>query len=418
MQTALLSSWTLFFGIFLVMAGNGLQGVLLGTRAEQLAFGDIITGIVMSGYFAGLMLGSLIVPKLVSRVGHIRVFGTLAGLASSSILVHALLEYASIWTVMRLVTGFSYAGMYIVAESWINDKATNATRGTLLSVYMMVTMSGLVLGQFLLSLGQEEGVELFLTVSILVSIAVLPILLTAAKVPDFQEPERVSIYRVYHTSPLAVIGMAFTGTTAAMIFGMGAVYSTKLGNSLDQTAAFMAAVMIGAMLLQYPIGKLSDVLDRRLVILITQAFAALSALLCFVAEDHQFSLMLVAAGLYGGASQPLYSLYIAHANDFLTPRQIVGCSSMLIMINGIGAVFGAPLVGVMMSIFGTGAFFLTIACMQSMMAIVVMIRMRARQAMPMEAQGSFVAVPNRATQMTVTLIPDAEWVENEPAEKT
>ena len=416
MRAALLSSWTLFFGIFLFMAGNGLQGALLGTRAEQLAFGDLTTGFIMAGYFSGFLLGSTWVPSLVSNVGHVRVFGALAGLASSAILVHAIFEFASVWIIMRFVTGFAYSGMYIVAESWINDKATNETRGGLLSVYMIVTMSGLILGLMMLSSGEPNSSDLFILVSIFVSVAVIPILMTAAKVPEIQEPEKVSIRRVYDTSPLAVIGMAMIGMSSAMIFGMGAVYATKLGLSLGEISIYMSAVMLGAMLLQYPIGKLSDIFDRRTVILIVQIMTIGASVIAYFAESMDVWIFIAAGALYGGIHTPLYSLYIAHANDYLTPRQIVATSSKLVMINGFGAVFGAPIVGYTMSVFGTSAFYLTQGAIHVIMSLIVLYRMQARAAIPSEAQAPFVAVPTRSTPIAATLHPEAPWEDEEEAD--
>ena len=413
MRSVLLSSWTLFFGIFLFMAGNGLQGALLGTRAEQLAFGDLTTGIIMAGYFSGFLLGSSWVPSLVSNVGHVRVFGALAGLASSSILVHAIFEFASMWIIMRFVTGFAYSGMYIVAESWINDKATNETRGSLLSVYMIITMSGLILGLMLLSSGDPEETDLFIMVSILVSIAVIPILMTAAKVPEIQEPEKISIRRVYDTSPLAVIGMAMIGMSSAMIFGMGAVYATKLGLSLAEISIYMSAVMLGALLLQYPIGKLSDNFDRRSVILVVQIMTIGATAIAYFTEDMGRWIFIAAAALYGGIHTPLYSLYIAHANDYLSPRQIVATSSKLVMINGVGAIFGAPLVGYTMGVYGPSAFYPTQGAIHVVMSLIVIYRMQARPAVPAEAQAPFVAVPTRSTPMAATLHPEAPWEETE-----
>ena len=412
MRAALLSSWTLFFGIFLFMAGNGLQGALLGNRAEVLSFGDLITGIIMSGYFAGFVLGSTFVPKLVSNVGHVRVFGALAGLASSSILVHAIFENSALWVVMRLVTGFAYSGMYIIAESWINDKASNETRGSLLSVYMIVTMSGLILGLMLLSSGDPSETDLFILVSVLVSIAVVPILMTAAKVPDIQEPETVSVFRVFHVSPLAAVGMAMQGLTSAMIFGMGAVYTTKLGLSLTEISFYMSAVMLGALLLQYPIGKLSDVFDRRSVIVIVQTLAIVVSALAYFTESMHFYVLLVTAAIYGGIHTPLYSLYIAHANDFLTPRQIVATSSRLVLINGVGAVFGAPIVGYAMGVFGPSAFYPTMGFFHLLMAAFAIYRMTVRDSLPNEAQSPFVVMPQRSTPMATQLLPDAPWEDN------
>lgn len=418
MRAALLSSWTLFFGIFLFMAGNGLQGALLGTRAEQLAFGDLTTGFIMAGYFSGFLLGSTWVPSLVSNVGHVRVFGALAGLASSAILVHAIFEFASVWIIMRFITGFAYSGMYIVAESWINDKATNETRGGLLSVYMIVTMSGLILGLMMLSSGEPGSSDLFILVSIFVSVAVIPILMTAAKVPEIQEPEKVSIRRVYDTSPLAVIGMAMIGMSSAMIFGMGAVYATKLGLSLGEISIYMSAVMLGAMLLQYPIGKLSDIFDRRTVILIVQIMTIGASVIAYFAESMDVWIFIAAGAIYGGIHTPLYSLYIAHANDYLTPRQIVATSSKLVMINGFGAVFGAPIVGYTMSVFGTSAFYLTQGAIHVIMSLIVLYRMQARAAIPAEAQAPFVAVPTRSSPIAATLHPEAPWEDEEEADDT
>jgi len=417
MRSALLSSWTLFFGIFLFMAGNGLQGALLGNRAEALSFGDLTTGFIMSGYFAGFLLGSIFVPKMVSSVGHVRVFGALAGMASSSILIHAIFEQSTLWMVMRVVTGFSYSGMYIIAESWINDKATNETRGTLLSIYMIISMSGLILGLMLLASGDPGSTDLFILVSVLVSIAVIPILMTAAKVPDIQEPESVSVFRVFRVSPLAAIGMTLHGFISAMMFGMGAVYATKLGYSLSEISLYMSAIMLGALLLQYPIGKFSDIIDRRTVILITQILSIITAILAYFAESLSFYAVLAAAMLYGGVHTPLYSLYIAHANDFLTPRQIVATSSRLVMINGVGAIFGAPIVGYMMGAFGPSAFYPTMAFFHLILTGIVIYRMTVRQSLPNEAQAPFVAMPERSTPMATTLLPEATWEERDDDDK-
>jgi MFS family permease len=413
MRSALLSSWTLFFGIFLFMAGNGLQGALLGNRAEELAFGDVITGFVMSGYFAGFMLGSLFVPKMVGRVGHVRVFGAVAGLASSSILVHAIFEYSSVWLLMRLVTGFAYSGMYILAESWINDKASNETRGSLLSVYMIVTMFGMMIGLLLLSTGDPLSTDLFILVSVLVSIAVIPILMTAASVPEIQEPESISLYRAFYISPLAVAGMAMHGITSSILFGMGAVYATKLGLGLGEISLFMASAMLGALLLQYPLGRLSDSIDRRTIILIVQILAVLAAVLAYFAENFSFYFILLGAVLYGGTHTPLYSLYIAHANDYLNPNQIVAMSSKLVMINGAAAVSGPPIVGYMMNLFGPSAFYPTMAFIHFVAIAFVVLRMFARQSVPTEAQAPFIAVPTRSTPMVATIHPEAEWIEDE-----
>ena len=407
MKSALISSWTLFFGILLFMVGNGLQGVLLGVRAEQLQFGDVMTGLVMGGYFIGYFSGSLIVPKLVSRVGHIRVFGVMAAIASASILVHPIVENASVWMLMRFMTGFAYVGMYIVSESWINDKATNSTRGGLLSVYMMVQMFGMMIGQSMLTFGSETGYDMFLAVSIIVSFAAIPIMLTAARSPDFEAPEKASFRRVYHNSPLSVVGMGITGFNAAIVFGMGAVFASKIGMTFIQVSYFMVAIGAGAMILQYPIGKLSDLIDRRTVILIAHILSLGFLLASFFTSTISFLWLGLMMALYSGVSTPLYSLYIAHANDYLSPRQVVSTSAKLVMINGLGAIFGPPLLGYAIYLVGVGAFFGVQIIMHIVMIGFVFYRMSVRPSMPVEAQGPFVAV--RGASVASTLLPEAEW---------
>ena len=414
MKAALLSSWTLFFGIALFMVGNGLQGVLLGIKAEQLSFGVSVTGFVMGGFYFGYVIGSFFIPTIVSRVGHVRVFGAMAGLASSSILIHAIVEISVVWFFMRVITGFAYVGLYIVAESWINDKATNDTRGALLSFYMIAQMLGLICGQLMLVLDDGASYHLFLWASILVSLAVIPILMTAAKVPDFQEPERASFKHVYKTSPLAVSGMAFIGMTSAMIFGMGAVFASKLGMTINEISIFMASFVVGTLILQYPIGKLSDIIDRRTVILFAHILSVLSALGAWIIGDRSFGLLILAALIHGGGSTPLYSLYIAHANDFLTSKQVVSSSSKLIMISGIGSMVGAPVMGYMIFLFGAMAFFAILTIAHAMMGIFVVVRMRARPALPTEEQGTFVVMP-RGTASATPLLPEAEWEEDNAA---
>ncbi len=276
MLRSLIASWPVF-GLFLIMIGNGLLIFMLGVRASNAGFGTFISSIMMSGYFVGFFGGSQIVPKLLSSVGHIRTFGALSAIASAAALVHLLKIDPILWTAMRGLTGFAYAGMYIVVESWLNAKATNDSRGQMLSIYMIITMGGLGLGQITGGLDDGTAISLFLVASILVSIAVVPILISVSPAPEFAEPESVPIRRLYAISPLAMVGMGLQGVTAAVTFGLGAIYATKIGLTSFQAAVFVASVTIGNMVLQYPVGKLSDIFDRRKVIMIVSAVAGVSA---------------------------------------------------------------------------------------------------------------------------------------------
>lgn len=404
------ASWTLFFGLLLIMAGNGLQMVLLGIRSSDAGFSNVATGVMMAGYYFGLFLGSISVPKILNNVGHVRVFGAMAAIASAAVLAHVAIVDPFVWTVMRVMTGFSFAGMYIVCESWLNDQSTNETRGQMLSLYMIVSMGGLALGQLMISLGSETGIGLFLLASVLVSIAVVPILITVGKAPEFSTPEPISLRRIFQISPLAVIGLAINGMAISMVFGMGAVYGKSIGMSSTQIGYFMTAPVIGAMLLQYPVGRLSDRFDRRKVILGVSSTAAIILLIAWQFGLDQFSLLLLCMLLFGGFLFPMYSLCIAHANDFLAPSQMVAVASGLVMVSGAGAVAGAPLAAVCIEFLGVNSFFPLMATAQVATTIVVIIRMTRRASVPTEAQGPFVAIPEAAGAIAATLNPESEWV--------
>ncbi|MEK9582739.1 MAG: MFS transporter, partial [Candidatus Puniceispirillum sp.] len=394
MLKAIISTWTLFFGLLLISAGNGLQVVLLGTRAPEAGFSNIATGIVMSGYFAGIFAGSIIVPHILARVGHVRVFGAMSAIASAAVLLHVVFLDPFVWTGMRFASGFSFAGMYIVCESWLNDKATNETRGQLLSLYMITNMAGMAAGQLMISLGEDGSAGLFLLASVMVSIAVVPILITASAAPSFEAPERISFRRLVQVSPLAVVGMVFVGIVISMVFGMGAVYGRNIGLDNTQVGYFMTSITLGTLALQYPVGRLSDKFDRRVVIFGVTVIASIAIGIASLFGADQFGLLLIMMLIFGGLVFSLYSLFIAHANDYLAPSQMVAMSSGLLMVNGAGAVMGSPLAASVIEIFGTRGFMPTIAGFMFLLAGFVLYRMRMRSAVPAEAQGAFVAIPD------------------------
>ena len=413
MFRSLVSSWPLFFGLLLIMIGNGILVFLLGVRASSAGFTTTISGLMMGGYFVGFFGGSHLVPKILQEVGHIRTFGALSAIASAAVLVHIIAVDPVLWTVMRLFTGFAYAGMYIVVESWLNDKSTNETRGQMLAVYMIITMTGLSVGQ--LFGGLDDGITniLFLTVSILVSVAVVPILVTASQAPEFSEPETVPLRRLFQISPLAFVGMGLQGFTASMIFGMGAVYANIIGMTNQQGSIFLASFTIANVVMQYPIGRMSDRFDRRLVILIVASISALAAAIASIVGLSNYWTLLGLTAIFGGFSMTIYSLCIAHANDYLTPSQMVGTASTLITVNGIGAIVGAPLVGGLIDIAGAQIYFFVIALIHGLLVGLVLVRMSIRPSVPIQAQGPFIAVPEIGTAVAASLNPEAAWSEEE-----
>lgn len=360
----LINSWALFLGLGLIMLGNGLQGTLLGIRATLEGFDTSVTGFIMSGYFIGLIIGCYQVPQMIAKVGHVRVFGALASIASASILIHGIWVDPFLWWAMRLVTGFSFAGLYIVVESWLNDASDNSSRGKLLSIYMVTTLGGMAGGQFLLNVASPEDIELFILTSLLVSLAVVPLLISATHGPSFDTPESVSIQQLFKVSPLGVFGMLASGINSGIFFGVGSVYTTNLGFSVKQVSLFMGAVILGGFLSQYPLGWLSDKIGRRNVILGTCATGAVLSAYAGMSTDLGLTFFVMAA-LIGGTVMPLYALCSAHVNDYLTPPQMVAASGTLVLLNSIGATVGAPLAALGMDYFGNPAFYLTIAIMLS-----------------------------------------------------
>ena len=411
MIRSVIASWTLFFGLLMISAGSGLQNVLLGTRAPEIGFSNIATGFVMSGYFVGIFFGSIIVPSILATVGHVRVFGAMSAIASAAVLMHIAFGDPILWALMRLASGFGFAGMYIVCESWLNDKATNETRGQLLSLYMIVNIGGMGLGQLMIGLGETGGVGLFLMASVMVSIAVVPILVTVSPAPNFEAPDRLGFRRLIQVSPLSVVGMAVCGLIISMLFGMGPVYGRNLGLNNTEIGYFMTSIMVGTLLLQYPVGRLSDKFDRRVVIFGAASTSAVCISIASLFDAGQFTHLLLFTMIFGGLTFSLYSLFIAHANDFLTPSQMVAMSSGLLMVNGAGAVVGSPFAATAIEVFGSRSFMPTIAIILAGLSIFILIRMRIRDSVPTEAQGPFVAFPKNLTGVATGLNPEAEWTD-------
>jgi MFS family permease len=396
MRLVVLSSWALFLGLAFIMLGNGLQGSLLGVRATIEGFPTTVTGLVMSAYFAGFLAGSTMVPRLVRRVGHIRVFAALASLASIAVLFHAIFVNPVGWGAMRLVTGFCYAGLYIVAESWLNDRATNETRGQLLSFYMVIMLAGMAGGQFLLNLADPASFELFVLISVLVSLALIPILLTAAPAPEFHTPSAVSLRQLYLISPLGVVGTFGTVMAQGGLISMGAVFAAEAGLSIAEISIFMAAMLFGGMLFQWPIGRISDRFDRRRVMTVVTSFGGTVPVwvLCSL------------IGVFGGMNMPMYSLALAHTNDHLEPSQMVAASGSLVLVGGIGAAFGPVTLAGLMTAMGPVGFFWGLGLIHAAIGFFALYRMSRRASMPLDEQGSFVAVPPRTSPVAAYLSPE------------
>ncbi len=413
MLSIISNSWALFLGIGLIMLGNGLQVTLLGVRASIEDFGSTITGVVMSGYFIGLIAGCNIVPKMVGRVGHIRTFGALASLASTSILIQAIFVTPWVWWAMRFVTGFAYAGIFIVTESWINEASENGTRGKLLSFYMLVSLGGMAGGQMLLNIAPPSGFELFVLVSLLISLAVIPILLSTTRAPQFDVLENIGILNLYRVSPLGVFGMFVTGMTIGTFFGMGAVYATDIGLSVKNVSFFMGTLILGGFLFQYPLGWFSDRFGPIKVIIFTCVGGAVVSFVAMKFTGQGWLFYTIVASV-GGLTMPLYSLCCVHTNDYLTPTQMVAASGTLVLLSAIGAAVGAPFTAFAIDILGPQAFYGSLGGMLSSVAAFAIWRSTQRTEIEIEEQGDFVVMAT-TNPLTASLTPDVDLVEIEAA---
>ena len=412
MLRVIFNCWALFLGLALIMLGNGLQGSLLGIRASIEGFSTSVTGLVMSGYFIGFIFGATIVPRVVQRVGHIRTFGALASLASASILVHAVFLDPWVWWFMRLITGLAFAGLYIVAESWLNDIATNDSRGQLLSIYMLTLFGGLAGGQFMLNLSSPEGFQLFVLISVLVSFAVIPILVSVSPAPPYEITDTVHLAQLFKVSPLGVFGVFAAGISSGSIFGMGIIYASTMGLSVKNASFFMGSIVIGGMFLQYPIGWISDQIGRRKMIILTCCFGGgVSILVSLGLTNSQAAY--IGAAIIGGLSLPLHSLCIAHTNDYLVPRQMVAASGALVLFNGLGATLGAPITGFIMEKFGPQGFYQVIGTVFGVILVVALWRSTQREALSIEDTDNFV--PMAPSPISPALNPDVELEEIEAA---
>jgi len=393
MRTAIAATWTLLLGMALLMLGAGLQGTLIGLRASMEGFSTFLAGVVLAAYYFGYLGGSVLAPRLVSTVGHIRVFSALTALASVLILLQGVFVSPLPWTLLRVASGFCFAGIYVVAESWLNDRVSNEFRGLLLSLYMLICYAGLGLGQLLLNVADPRGTLLFILVSVLISVAMVPMALTATSAPEFSVPVRVRLGDLFRRSPLGVAGVAMSGALSGCLFTLGAVYGGRQGFSTLEVSLFRAAAILAACVTQLPVGRLSDRMDRRRVIVMACLLAAAAGAAAWWLADLSRGAFLGAVAVYGGMSLTLYSLSLAHVNDQIPASEMVGASSTLILLNGGGAFVGPLVVAALMDWLGNDAFLPVLAAMHLALAGYALLRMGRRAPLADAEKTPFVGTP-------------------------
>jgi MFS family permease len=389
-------SWALLLGMMLLMVGNGVQSTLLGIRGAIEGFDTFSMSIVMSAYFAGFLGGSRLAPHMIRRVGHVRVFAALASMISAVLVLFPTLTDPISWTLGRVIIGFCFSGVYVTAESWLNNSVANHMRGKALSLYMVVQMAGVVAAQGLVGLGDPSGFVLFVIPSVLVSLAFAPILLSVTPTPAFETTKPMTLRQLLNRSPLGCVGMMLMGGVYSALFGMASVYGAEAGMSVPQISAFVASIYIGGLLLQWPIGYISDRMDRRVLVLIVAALGAAASALGII-FGHSFTLLLGLSFIIGGMSNPLYSLLIAYVNDYLEPEDMAAASGGLLFINGMGAIAGPLLTGWLMSVVGPPGFFVFVTVLMAALAVYAGYRMTQRAAPSVGDTGSYTPVTPSST---------------------
>jgi MFS family permease len=400
MGHVLKASWPLLLGMLLLLLGNGLQGTLLGIRGAIEGYDAATMSLVMSAYYVGFLAGSRRATPMIARVGHVRVFAALGSMISASFILYAAAPEVWVWIALRFVVGFAFAGVYVVAESWLNDAATNETRGQALSLYMIVQMVGIISAQFILNLADPAGYTLFVVMSVLVSLCFTPILLAAGTGPAFQTTKPMTLVQLFRISPLGCVGTFLLGGVFAGIFAMASVFGTTKGLTVAEISLFVAAIYTGGLLFQFPIGWISDRMDRRQLICGLTVAGALATLLGGFFSDT-FAVVLVLGFIIGGVANPLYSLIIAYTNDFLQPHDMAAASAGLLFINGLGAMIGPVLIGALMTRFGADAFFGYVGVLFALIAGYAAYRMTRRAAPPVEATSSYAPVLPQASPVAL-----------------
>ena len=424
MNKVLKNSWALFLGMGFIMMAYGYQSSLLGVRAVQEEFSLTATGFMMSGYFVGYFIGAATIPNIISRVGHIRVFAAFASLASLVILLHSIIIDPFIWFLFRVLTGVSMVCIYTVAESWLNDRSSNKNRGSVLSIYMVVLYGSIGIGMFLLNFSSPQNFQPFILVSVITSLALIPILLTKKKPPTFKKISAMSLKNLYKVSPFGMVSSFFYGTIQSAVFTLLAVYATSMNFTIFEISIVTFLLAVSGAIAQFPIGKISDIYDRRKVIVFsTFAASTFSIIAIFVSKQMYLPDGLATSKtwfyiffvLFSFCSLPMFSLILAHTNDYISKDKFVAAGAGLQFVFGLGAISGPFLCSIFMDIVGANGFFIFLFFFHGVIGVFGVYRMRVRQTID-NPDSQFVAMPQTITPAGIELNPTTEPIE-EPSNK-
>lgn len=383
----------LFCSFGLLLTGGGMLGTLLGIRMTLEWFPTQVIGIVTACYSVGFILATQVCGRLIARVGHIRAFAGLSAVAASSTLAYPLMVDAVLWGAMRVVYGFSVAGLYMVVESWLNDRTPRQFRGQVFGVYSVVTYVGLGGGQFLILMGDPQGFELFSLSAMLIALALVPVTIARTTSPELIQVRTVRLRELYRISPLGLVGAGLAGAVNGAFLGMAPVYAKGVAFSSDAIAMLMGTTIVGGFLLQYPIGRLSDLYSRRRVIAAVAFAVALVSGLIVAATGVSNTAVIGLCVLWGGLAFTLYPLAVSLTNDFVAPSQVLGASAGLLLVHGMGMVVGPVSASLLMGQVGPAGLFWTIATVAVALMLFAWFRERVGPPVLAETSTSYQNAP-------------------------
>ena len=410
------TTWPLFLGILFIGLGNGLQGTLSSWRADFEGFSVLTTGLVMSGYFIGALASSMLSPKQIEKTGQIRTYAAYASIASMAILIQILFIEPPVWFVARFLSGFCIAGIMIIVEGWLNSISSNENRGQIFSIHMIVVWAGLALGQGLFVVDDPAGVSLFLLASILLSVSLIPILLTEIKAPETDVQESLGLRALWKASPSGVATIGLSGLASAGFFGVGTIYAIKSGLSVSETALFMTLFIGFGAASQWPLGWLSDKIDRRKVILLCCASVIC---ICIILTSFEFTskILLILSALVGACTLPLYSLGVAQANDRLEPKQMISASGTIVLVFSVFAALGPLTMSYFLELFEMFGFMLYMGIVHLVIAVTVIIMMMINKNVDESEQTDFQVMGQRPSVVAMEVIAE-EALESQSEQDT
>ena len=410
------TTWPLFLGIFFIGLGNGLQGTLSSWRADFEGFSVLTTGLIMSGFFIGALASSMLSPKQIEKTGQIRTYAAYASIASTAILIQILFIEPPIWFVARFLSGFCIVGIMIIVEGWLNSISSNENRGQIFSIHMIVVWGGLALGQGLFVVDDPAGVSLFLLASILLSVSLIPILLTEIKAPETDVQESLGLKALWKASPSGVATIGLSGLASAGFFGVGTIYAVKAGLSVSETALFMTLFIGFGAVSQWPLGWLSDKVDRRKVILLCCA-SVISICIVLVSFEFTSTIHLILSALVGAFTLPLYSIGVAQANDRLEPKQMISASGTIVLVFSVFAVLGPFTMSYFLELFEMLGFMIYMGIVHSIIAVTVLMMMMINQDVDESEQTDFQVMGQRPSVVAMEVIAE-EALESQSEQST